>query len=205
MRASRQAKNATWTLIDHPSRVARWSAVTPRPPPTLVPFSPSAPYRTCRRCVRPPFARSCTCSRWATSLTAAFASPRTCGQVLRTHAHATGLAYADDVFSFISADASPLAADYLARIHPSCDGRGYAYLFLKALGAELVPAADHLIVLDPDVLILDDVYGAASAFGRRGVPPLPPAWLGRHGAWLVRLSVMHHAPRRVHDHDAPTK
>ena len=35
------------------------------------------------------------------------------------------------------------AEDFLSRIHPSCKARGYGYLFLKLLAAEIVPTADR--------------------------------------------------------------
>ena len=49
------------------------------------------------------------------------------------------------------------ARSYLAGLHPSCKSRGYEYLFLKVLAAELLPAVERLIVLDPDAIVLGDL------------------------------------------------
>ena len=50
-----------------------------------------------------------------------------------------------------------LARSYLAGLNPLCKARGYDYLFLKVLSAELLPAVDRLIVLDPDAVVLGDL------------------------------------------------
>ena len=51
----------------------------------------------------------------------------------------------------------PRAAAFLGAIHPRCNLRGYGYLFLKLLSAELVPEAERILVLDPDVILLSDI------------------------------------------------
>ena len=60
-------------------------------------------------------------------------------QVLYEHGSAIGLWSQSDVVSFVAADSSPLAVGYLHHVHPSCHAGGYAYLFLKALAADLFP------------------------------------------------------------------
>ena len=49
-------------------------------------------------------------------------------------------------------------------LHTRRAAGGYGYLFLKILAAELIPDAEHLIVLDPDVLVLDDVAALWATF-----------------------------------------
>ena len=51
----------------------------------------------------------------------------------------------------------PRVKTFLGDIHPLCTLRGYDYLFLKVLAPELLPHADHIIVLDPDSIVLGDL------------------------------------------------
>lgn len=84
---------------------------------------------------------------------------------LRVHGEAEGLIHPHDEIIYVAAAASVLAQGFLAELHPSCHARGYAYLFLKLLAPELLPAVDHLIILDPDVAVLADVSQLWSEFG----------------------------------------
>jgi hypothetical protein len=77
--------------------------------------------------------------------------------VLDEHAHRAGLVRADDRFSLFSADASRFASALPSMIDPSCHAGGYAYLFYKLFAHELLLAADHLLVVDPDAIVLGDI------------------------------------------------
>ena len=75
----------------------------------------------------------------------------------QSHAVETGLTHQDDRTSFFNMQENEAVSSYLSRVHHSCHARGYAYLFLKLLAADLLPSAERLIVLDPDTLVLGDV------------------------------------------------
>ena len=87
------------------------------------------------------------------------------GEVWQSHAVGSGLAREDDETSFFSMD-DEAVSEFLSRVHASCHARGYAYLFLKLLAAELLPGARRLIVLDPDTIVLGDIAELWREFDR---------------------------------------
>ena len=108
--------------------------------------------------------------------------------------HARPLMWPEDHIRALRVDELPLASAYLERVHPLCH-QGYAYLFLKLLAPELLPDVDHLIVLDPDTVVLADIallWAQFSHFGRAccpwpspatAVPPARPGGRGVLGGW----------------------
>jgi len=107
--------------------------------------------------------------------------------VLREHAAALGLLWPLDLISFIGAESSPLSVGFLHSLHPSCLAGGYGYLFLKILAAELIPDAEHLIVLDPDVLVLDDVAALWATFRSFGPHHLVSMAVDQSDRYYYRL------------------
>ena len=75
---------------------------------------------------------------------------------------------AEDHIRALRVDELPLAIEYLEGIHPLCHQNGYAYLFLKLLAPDLLPDVDHLIVLDPDTVVLADIALLWAQFSRLG-------------------------------------
>ena len=100
------------------------------------------------------------------------------------------------------------AASFLAGIHDSCKERGYGYLFLKALAAELLPEADHLIVLDPDSIVLGDVAELWSTFDNFAEHEILSMAVDQSDRYYFRLQVrmptdihtVHIHTRMVHTH-----
>ena len=82
--------------------------------------------------------------------------------------HARPLMWPEDHIRALRVDELPLASEYLERVHPLCHQNGYAYLFLKLLAPELLPDVDHLIVLDPDTVVLADVALLWAQFSQFG-------------------------------------
>ena len=74
----------------------------------------------------------------------------------------------EDHIRALRVDELPLASAYLERVHPLCHQNGYAYLFLKLLAPELLPDVDHLIVLDPDTVVLADIALLWAQFSQFG-------------------------------------
>ena len=82
--------------------------------------------------------------------------------------HARPLMWPEDHIRALRVDELPLASEYLERVHPLCHQNGYAYLFLKLLAPELLPDVDHLIVLDPDTVVLADIALLWAQFSQFG-------------------------------------
>jgi hypothetical protein len=87
-------------------------------------------------------------------------------RVLRDHGGASGLLRAEDEVSLFSADASRYASLLPTQTDPSCRLRDYGYLFYKLFAHELLPAQNHVLVLDSDALVLGDVYALWAEFAR---------------------------------------
>lgn len=88
--------------------------------------------------------------------------------VLAQHAHGAGLALPGDSWSLFTPDGSVRLSGLLSQLPAQCHLGGYAYLFFKLLAAELLPAADHLLVADCDAVVLGDVgrlWASLRSFG----------------------------------------
>ena len=81
-------------------------------------------------------------------------------EVYRVHVFESGLFERADTLNLLtvtSITAMRRIPAFLRTLHPLCHARGYGFLFLKVLAAELMPDADRLIILDPDAIVLGDL------------------------------------------------
>lgn len=107
--------------------------------------------------------------------------------VWQRHAVETGLVHPKDSVRLISEDEVPRVGEYLQTIHTTCHSRGYAYLFLKVLAAELLPDSDKLIIIDPDAIVLGNIVELWAEFDAFGADQVLSMTVDQSDRYYFRL------------------